>query len=337
MLKGYFSKSFASSFITIFLPLFAIASLILFISMASITSYIEVNLSQMLFIYLYSLPELLFYTLPLAFVVSFATTLNRLSHEYELIVLFSAGITPIYVLKKFFIIALALTLLLLTLAFVIIPQSKQIYESFKNDKLANAKLNVKPSELGQSFGNFFVYIAKEDDEAVFEDVVVFSLSNEEEQLFISNHAIIESFEGDTAFKMIDGKGFRYSPSQIDEIYYDEMTIFQSSIASDKEFIAIDEYWNDLFQNSKKLEKFKQSLYIALMPILTLFAIASFTIIHPRYQKSQLFATLVVTIVSYLTLMNLLSKNATIGVGLGVFIILQLLTFLLFKKRVLRYF
>lgn len=337
MLKNYFSKNFASSFITVFLPLFAIASIILFISMASITSYIEVSLMQMLFIYTYSLPELLFYTIPLAFVVSLAVTINRLSHDYELIVLFSAGITPFFILKRFALIALSTTLFLLTLSLLIMPQAKQIYESFKNDKIANAKLNIKPSELGQKFGSFFVYVASEDEDETFKDVVVFNLDKQNEQIFISKSAKLLSTNGDTAFKLFDGSGYTYSQTQIDKIDYDIMTIFQSSIADKDEFVTIKNYWKDLFDDSEKLQDFKQSLYISLMPLLTLLAIASFTIIHPRYQKSRVFSTLVVTIVSYLVLLDTFSKHLSITAGLLAMAVIQVGIYFLFKKRVLKHF
>jgi lipopolysaccharide export system permease protein len=337
MLKNYFSKNFANSFLTVFLPLFAIASIILFISMASITSYIEVDMSQMLFIYLYSLPELLFYTLPLAFVVALAVTINRLSLDYELIVLFSAGVTPFAVLKRFFLIAFALVLFLLTVSIVLIPQSKQIYESFKEDKIANAKLNIKPSELGQKFGTFFVYVAKEDTKGVFEDVVVFNLENDGEQIFVSKSAQLDNSKGETEFKLFNGSGYTYSQNQIDKIDYDAMTIFQSSIADEVEFVGFIKYWSNLFEDAEKLQDFKQFLYISLMPLLTVLAVASFTIIHPRYQSNRIFSGLVITIVTYLVLIDTLAKHLPIWTGLIILGLTQAALYFVFKQRVLKHF
>ena len=337
MVKSFFSKNFAASFITVFLPLFAIGSIILFISMASITSYIQVDFMQMIQIYGYSLPELLFYTLAVAFVVSVGVTLNKLSNDYELIVLFSAGITPFFVLRRLYMLAAITSAILLTLSLLLTPQTQQIYEAFKNDQVAHAKLNIKPSELGQSFGNFFVYVAGEDEEGIFEDVVVFQIDEESEQIFKSKEGEIFNKKGDTEFSMMQGTGHTYSDTSIERIDFEKMTLFQSSIAKESDFISITKYWDDRFEDSDKMEDFRYGVYISLMPLFTILAIAAFSIIHPRYQKSRLFPTLLLTIVSYLVIIDQLTKNVSIPTGLAVLLGLQIVSFYLFKKRVLRFF
>ena len=337
MLNSYLSRNYASSFVTVFLPLFAIASLILFISMASITAYIEVNLSQMLFIYGYSLPEVLFFTLPVAFVVSVGVTLNRLSNDYELIVLFSSGITPLFIMRKLSVIAVTMSLILLTLSLLVAPQTKQINDSFTTQQAASAKLNIKPSELGQSFGNFFVYVASEGKEGTFNDVVVFQVDGDDEQIFRSNSAKLTTGTADTNFKMIDGIGYTYSQSSIERVDFGNMVLYQSSLSDVDEFISIKDYWKDIGSNSSKMVDFKHAIYISLMPLFTLFAIAAFTIIHPRYQKSRLFATLFVTTVSYLVMMDFLANNANFMQAFFAFSLYLFLSVYLFKKRVMRYF
>ncbi len=337
MLKGYFSKSFTNSFLTIYIPLFAIASLILFISMASITSYIEVNLAEMLLIFSYSLPEILFYTLPVAFVIASAVTLNRLSHDYELIVLFSAGISPFFVIRRLLFIAVAMTLLLLAVSLLLIPQTKQMYSAFKNHKVANAKLNIKPSELGQKFGNFFVYVASEDKNGIFEDVVVFKKDKTQEQIFLADNGVVNDRGEDMSFRLINGEGYTYDEQSIQKIVYRDMVLHQASIAEDFEFQNISEYWLEGLSNRDKKEDFKRYIFISLMPLATLLLVSAFSIIHPRYQKSRLFLTSLLTIVGYLVLFDAVAKQGGIAAAAVAFIAVIALGLYFFKRNVLRHY
>ncbi|MGM0533639.1 MAG: LptF/LptG family permease [Campylobacterota bacterium] len=337
MLKAYLSKSFSSSFITVFLPLFAIASLILLISTASLTSYIEVNLIQMGKIYLYSLPEILFYTMPLSFVIGLGVTLNRLSNDYELIILFASGANPFYIFRRFFLIAVMLSLFLLTLSIYIMPQAQQLFDAYKQDKSANAKLNIKPSELGQKFGNFFVYVADEDEKGLFKHVVVFQTDKDQDQLFISQKGDLQKQGIDTTFELIDGIGYTYDNNQINKINYKDLTLFQSSIVGRVNQESIYAYWQQIASDSDRREDLKMFILISLMPVVTFFAVAAFSVIHPRYQKNILFLSLSVIIVGYFILINFLSKYAEPGLIAGVCVLLSGLGYALFHQRVLRHY
>ena len=69
-LKKYLLANLSSLFLSIFLPLFAIASVIFLIKLATYTAVIQLSVFEMLKLYSFVLPEILFYTLPVSFVKS---------------------------------------------------------------------------------------------------------------------------------------------------------------------------------------------------------------------------------------------------------------------------
>jgi len=101
LLKKYLLINFSQTFFPIFLTLYSITSIIFLVKIASLTSIIQINFFELLELYLYSVPTILFYTLPISIFVSLSLTLSKLSSEYELIVITSFGLNPIKILKIF--------------------------------------------------------------------------------------------------------------------------------------------------------------------------------------------------------------------------------------------
>lgn len=52
------------------------------------------NVVELFTLYLYSVPNILFYTLPISFFIALVIALGKLSSEYELIVITSFGLNP---------------------------------------------------------------------------------------------------------------------------------------------------------------------------------------------------------------------------------------------------
>ena len=92
-------SNFSVSFFSIFLPLFAIASVIFMIKLAAYTAYIQLTFFEMFKLYSFVLPELFFYTLPLTFFIAASLALFRLSTDNEMVIIFSLGIKPAYLIK----------------------------------------------------------------------------------------------------------------------------------------------------------------------------------------------------------------------------------------------
>jgi hypothetical protein len=84
----YIIDNFTVSFLSIFLPLFSIASVIFLIKLATYTAIIHLSIWEMIKLYIFVLPEILFFTLPLTFFIAATLTLFKLSNDNEMIVFF---------------------------------------------------------------------------------------------------------------------------------------------------------------------------------------------------------------------------------------------------------
>jgi len=81
ILQNYIKQSLSLIFLSIFLPLFSIASIVFLIKLATYTAVIQLSILEMGKLFLFMLPELLFYTLPISFFVAITLALFKLSNE----------------------------------------------------------------------------------------------------------------------------------------------------------------------------------------------------------------------------------------------------------------
>jgi Predicted permeases len=135
-------------------------------------------------LYSYTLPDIIFYTLPLSFVAALTNVLMRLSLDNELIALYALGLKADKILRSLFVLGLLFSLLLLFVSFLAMPLSKQYYQSFKTAKQAEAKLNIVPGKLGQRFGDYYVYV-KENKDDVFHTIVIYNRTNKDQETSFS--------------------------------------------------------------------------------------------------------------------------------------------------------
>ena len=86
-LQKYIIHNLSIIFLSIFLPLFAIASVIFLIKLATYTAVIQLSIWEMTKLYIFVLPELLFYTLPITFFIATTLSLFQLSNDNEIVVI----------------------------------------------------------------------------------------------------------------------------------------------------------------------------------------------------------------------------------------------------------
>ena len=104
--KGYISSNFTKVFLTIFLPFFLIISLVYLVKISSLTSKIQITFVEILKLYGYSVPDIVFYTLPLSFIAALANVLIKLSQDNELIALYALGVKADKVLRGLLLLGL---------------------------------------------------------------------------------------------------------------------------------------------------------------------------------------------------------------------------------------
>ncbi|WP_200762312.1 LptF/LptG family permease [Nitrosophilus alvini] len=333
-LENYINRNFSALFFSIFVPLYGIASLVFFIKTVSITSIIKVTFLELLEIYLFVLPQILFYTIPIAFFAGAVMTLVKLSFDYELIVLFSLGVKPSKIARIFAKPALLTTIVLLVLSLGLIPQAKQLYKGFISYKKSQATLNIKASEFGQKFGTWLVFIGKEKGKNSFEDIVMFNQKAiASENFIIAKKAKIDTSDNMLKFVLSVGKGYTYKEGKLTEIEFDKMIINDlSSFTSDK-YKNVAEYWMEAKKNRTRAFDFSIFTVVSVFPLISIFIIMAIGIINPRYEKQNTYMYMIIAMTLFYVIGFILAKSITFY-AIGIIPLIWIVTgYLIYIKTV----
>ncbi|QFR43173.1 LptF/LptG family permease [Sulfurimonas sp. CVO] len=301
ILQNYIKKSLSILFLSIFLPLFSIASIVFLIKMATYTAIIQLSLFEMSKLFFFMLPELLFYTLPISFFVAAALTLFKLSNDNEIIVLFALGIHPKFILKTLFTPALFLSILLLFNFFILFPHAKTLSSNFISYKKSEAKFNLSASEFGHKFGEWLLYIGEEKSDGTYSQVILFNKKQEEEVLIGAQKAEIINDSGILRLKLTSGEGYSYSEEKFTQIDFKTMYINDTMKTDLDKYQAPMDYWFPKEQSAKIEKKLITNILFSLFPLLSLFLIASIGIVHVRHQKGKIYLFLFLGITIYYAL------------------------------------
>jgi len=335
--KAYISSNFTKSFLTIFLPFFLIISLVFLVKISRLTSKIQIDFLEILQLYSYSIPEIIFYTLPLSFIAALANMLQKLSQENELIALYALGLKANKVLRSALLLGVLFSLLLLAISLLAMPLSKQFYKEFKTTKKSEAKLNIVPGKLGQKFGEYYIYV-KENRNEVFQNIVIYNRTKkDEEQFFSSQEGKLNKNNGVTSLLLNDGYGYTYTQEKLQQAKYKSLEVFDTTQNKAFTFENIVTLWSKATTDIKMLRRILFFIFVSLIPFLSVYLVASFTMINPRYQKNHSFVVIFITTLVLYTLASSLEKWGTFPLLFIVIITLYFFGRWLFKKRVTRYF
>ena len=335
--RGYISSNFTKSFLTIFLPFFIIISLVFLVRISALTSKIQIDIQELILLYSYSIPEIIFYTLPISFIAALASVLINLSQGNELIALYALGLKSKKILKSLLLLGLLFSLLLATISLLAMPLSKQFYRAFKQEKRSEAKLNIVPGELGQKFGNYYMYVKEKTDDT-FHDIVIYNRTNKsDEQFFSSRTGKIKRNENVTSLLLHKGYGYTYADTKLQQAQYETVEVFDNSPKKGFEFKSIISYWNDAQNDKKLMHKMLFFIFISLIPLLSVYLVASFTMINPRYQTNHSFIVIFMTTLFFYMIASTLQKWGTPLLLILSVLIVTVLGQWLFKKRVSKFF
>lgn len=336
-IKGYISSNFTKSFLIIFLPFFLIISLVYLVKISSLTSQIQITFIELLTLYRYSIPDIIFYTLPLSFVAALANVLVKLSQDNELIALYALGLKANKVLRPLLLLGLLFSILLAVISFLAMPLSKQLYKEFKTFKKAEAKLNIVPGKLGQKFGDYYIYV-KKNEKDVFQNIVIYNRTKKDvEQFFSSQEGKLNKTKGITSLLLNYGYGYTYSKEKLQQAKYKSLEIFDTTQNKSFHFQDIIAHWRQASTNIGMLHEAIFFIFISLIPLISVYIVASFTMINPRYQANRSFLVIFLTTLGlYLTASSLKKWGTFMILFLTVVFVIALGQWL-FKKRVSKYF
>ncbi|MFT7004732.1 MAG: lipopolysaccharide export system permease protein [Sulfurimonas sp.] len=303
-LKKYIQNNLYMIFLSMFMPLFAIASVIFMIKLATYTAIIQLSIWDMTKLYLFVLPEILFYTLPITFFIAATLSLFKLSTDNEMVVLFALGIKPRFIIKTLFKPAALLTLLLAFDFLILFPHATTLSSNFVSYKKSEAKFNLSASEFGHSFGNWLLYIGEDNDDQTYSDVILFNKNKKEEIIISAKKAEIINDSGILRLKLINGEGYSYSKEKFSQIDFDIMYINDTMKTNLRAYKTPLQYWLSDERRDSKIHMMITDTLLSLFPIISLFLVASIGIVHVRHQKGRIYL--------YLFLAVLLFYGSTLG-------------------------
>lgn len=336
-IQNYIRESISILFLSIFLPLFSIASIVFLIKLATYTAVIQLSIFEMAKLFFFMLPELLFYTLPISFFVAITLALFKLSNDNEIIVLFALGIKPKLILQTLFKPALFLSIILLFNFFVLFPHAKVLSSNFLSYKKSEAKFNLSASEFGHKFGEWLLYIGKDNLNETYSDVVLFNKKQNEEVLIVAKNAQIINDSGILRLKLTSGEGYSYSDEKFTQINFETMFINDTMKTDLDEYETPMEYWLPETPSIKKRKVLISNILFSLFPILSIFLSATIGIVHARHQKGKIFLFMFMGIIIYYTL-SVVLQLVIFSYALPVLIFGWLAsTYILYKKIIVAKF
>ena len=336
-LKKYLISNLSVIFLSIFLPLFAIASVIFLIKLATFTAVIKLTLWEMTKLYIFVLPELLFYTLPITFFISATLALFKLSNDNEIVVIFALGIHPKLLVQTLLKPALILTTLLFFNFLIIFPHAKVLSKNFVSYKKSEAKLNLSASEFGHKFGDWLLYIGGQNRDGTYSDIFLFNKNQKEEILIGAKKAQVINNDGLLRLKLSQGEGYSYSAESFSQINFETMFINDTMKTELTTYRNAYEYWTSSHRAKQKKGMLITSTLLSLFPLLSLFLIASMGIVHARHQKTRVYL--------YLFISTILYYGATLGLQkilsyytIPIIVILwSVTTYIIYRKNIVARF
>ncbi|MFY9084653.1 LptF/LptG family permease [Aliarcobacter cryaerophilus] len=302
-LSNYLHSQLAISFFPIFLGLFFITSVVFLVKIVSLTSVIKMNFIELFSLYLYTVPQILLFTLPISYFLSLVISISKLSSEYEMTVITSFGVGPLNIVKKLLPITLLISIALLVITLGLIPKAKYLMNSFIDYKKNEANFNIKESEFGQKFGDWLIFIEKKEDN-IYKNVKLFKKENNKEELIVSETAILENNKGNLTFKLFNGKIFIIDDSELNEIGFETMYI--NEIVNNQQILVFStslNYWILSLKYNLDNDSFVFFILTSIFPLISLMLVITFGYFNPRYEKNRAVAYSIGAVILYYVLIK----------------------------------
>ncbi|MDD5406874.1 MAG: LptF/LptG family permease [Sulfurovaceae bacterium] len=337
-IKNYLTSNFAKTFSVIFLPFFAIVSLVYFVRISVLTAHIQLNFSELFELYGFFLPSILFYTLPVSFIASIALVLVRLSQDNELNALYALGISSAKIVKNYLLLAVLFSILLFSISFFAMPITKQMYDAFKIEKASKAKFNINAASLGQKFNDYYLYIGKQKGDKFYDIVIYNPNGKNEDKIFISKSGKILTGPNEQAsFELEDGYGYTYYKNNLQQFKFQTLRAYDTSSQGEISFESITNYWSKIKNDNDIMKRALFFIFTSLIPLVSLYGVAAFTMINSRYQNNHSFIVIfIISLIGY-AFASFLDKYGNIYWLLAGILLFTIMGWRLFIKQTARHF
>jgi len=322
-LDKYLVKNFFNSFFTLFSILFIISSMVLLLTISNMTVVLKINIKEFLYLYTLSLPQILFFTLPLTFFITASFSISKLFENSELLTVLSFGTPPKQILKPFFYISILFTFLLLVITFLSIPTSHILYKNFINIKKTQSEFNFLTSSIGEKFGDWNAFIKSKTKDS-YKDIVLYN--NKKDVLITADSAITSRKENYFILSLTKGNIYISKKNHLNMIKFQTLNINQKAPIIKLTLNSIKNY----IKNNKK--NINKSILISLFPIVSFFFLYSISFFHNRYEKNHsIIYAISISVLYYLLVFSLYKKLYAILIIVPLFLVIAKI--LTSKKRV----
>ncbi|MDD6055989.1 MAG: LptF/LptG family permease [Helicobacter sp.] len=343
-INNYLFQSFAQVFFPIFLVLFFIASVVIFIRIAGVTFVVKISFFELVMLYFYTLPTMLFFVVPLSFFVACVLGLSRLSFDYELPVLFALGMRPFKIISTFLPIAFLTSFSLFIISLVLIPLSDVAYKSFLQERQNSININLQAGEFGQKFGDFLVYVQKDNELLnIYENIVLLSLDKKNGGLVFASDAKLFNKDGIIEASLSNGKMYRKKEADIEKVDFSNLILRNAVSLGSDENLGVLDYWRRAFYDSnnyrrtKTLKNLSMSALLSLFPLISIFYYPLLGVKNPRYQKNYTILQTMFAVSIYMGCLYLCASYAPL-VGIPLLVLMWGgCGYFLYKQKVAKFY
>jgi lipopolysaccharide export system permease protein len=334
----YILANFAPLLLSLFFTLFFLVSVVFFITIARLTALISVSFVDLGEMYLYAIPEIFSYTLPVAYFISVAMTMFQMSKENEIIVLFALSLNPRKIAKPFFFVSFFVSAFLLFNAIFLVPLSKQMSSNFISMKKMEAKLNIKESEFGQKFSNWHVFV-RSNNKKNYGDIVLFqkAKSGEDDKFILAKRAALDRNDSLLTLTLDGGSVYTLGDTRVTQVNYDKLKMNYNPKLHSLESSEIVAYWKEAKHNPKRAYQLAFSVLVSMFPFLTFLFALSFGIAHMRYHKPNVYLNSMIVVILYYVLIYQVSFRFPLYGSLLIMVLFSFASVFFFKKRIMERF
>ena len=332
----YILNNFFQTFLSLFLTLFFLASVVFFIKISHLTSVFNISFGDLFESYLYLLPEIIVYTFPITFFISVAMTIFKMSKDNETIVFFALSLSPNKIARIFLMLSLGATLFLLLISIVMIPIAKQLNKNFITYKKMESKINIKATQFGQKFQDWHVFI-NSSDKTNYSNLVLYNhkATRDEERFILAHEATIDRNGSTIGFNLKNGKVFDLQDDEIRQINYDGLELSYSPKNRELESESVYMYWKRALDDSKRAKNFSINVFVSFFPLATFLFGIEFGVANLRHEKPNIYLHIfIVVLLYYLLLYKISSTFPFVGTPL-VIIGFHIASGIYFRKKILK--
>lgn len=334
-LNRYILSNLSNIFLPIFFTLFLIASIVYLVKIAALTSVIQLDISELFYLYYLNSPYLLFYTLPVTFFISVVITISKLANEYELIIFTSLGVSPLKIMKLFIPISLLFSIVIFIMSFVLVPKFYYMEKIFINQKKKEAQFNITPSAYGQRFASWFIYVNKKLDND-YEDIILYKHEKHSDKFIVAKKANIFNEKASLSLELYDGS----SSTIKDDLQYIEFQkmIINHTLKNLRKISSLTDivyFWKD--RNNSRTKSLLKNFFLSILPIVSLLFYIALGYYNPRYQNNHATIFSILTVILYVVLMQTFANSLNLYTMIIFPIIWIGLSILLYIIRVKKYY